>query len=142
MNMKENRIPDLSRYIEEWSGDLELLRQNALIGGHTLIRFVKDRGMAVSGFTIGDLEDFKKRCWLTVDGIDYKGNPLFHLFRICPVYYGLKACQRNMTGLSDAGPGGEAVREKGRLAADLAILLEPVYWPRITGWRSRRGRAW
>ena len=137
MNMQPNRIPDLRQYIEEWSEDLKLLRQNALIGGYALIRFVEDRGMAVSGLTIGDLEDFKKRGWLTVDGIDYKGNPLFHPFRICPVYYSLKACQLKMTGLSDADPIEEAAREKGRVAADLAILLEPVYWPRITGWLSR-----
>ena len=136
--MDPNQIPDLRQYIESWSEDLKLLRQNNLLDKHALIRFVKDRGMAVSGVTIGDLDNFQKRGWLTPEGINYKGNPLFHPFRICPVYHNLKACQRNVTMLPDADSIGEATIEKSRVAADLAVLLEPAYWPHITGWRSRR----
>lgn len=136
--MQSNRIPNLHQYIEAWSHDLKLLRQNDLLDEHALIRFVRDRGMATSGVTTGDLDNFQKRGWLTTDGIDYNGKPLFHPFRICSVYQGLKACQRNVTVLPDADLIGELTREKSRVAADLAVLLEPVYWPRITGWQSRR----
>ncbi len=40
---------DLRSYLENWSDDLELLRQNRLLDEGTFLRFARDRGIAVSG---------------------------------------------------------------------------------------------
>ena len=155
-HMDHNRIPDFRQYIEGWSSDLELLRQNRLLDESEFIRFSRDRGLAISGVVTGDPGGLHKRDWLTSDGTDYKSSPLFHPFRIYPLHQTLEACKLNIpasvslhkarelgfggqlqVSFPNINQPGEAARERNRVA-DLAILLEPVYWPRITERRSVR----
>ena len=125
--MNQNRISDFHQYLEEWSQDLELLRQNWLLNESAFINFARDRGLTVRGVVTGDLGDFHKRGWLTSDGTDYNDGPLFHPFRIYPLQSLLRDDQM-----------GEVVQRRSQ-ATDLAILLEPIYWPRITGQYSFHG---
>jgi len=118
--MDKNPVPDFRRYFEEWAQDLEMLRQNRLLDESAFITFTRDRGVAVSGVVTGDPGNLHKRGWLASDGLDYRG-PLFHPFRMYPLH-----C------ILDKGEDG---RESNQVA-DLAVLLEPLYWPRITGRRS------
>jgi hypothetical protein len=149
--MEQNRIPDFRRYMEEWSEELEVLRQNRLLGESAFIAFAKDRGLPVSGLVTGDPGDFHRRGWLASDGTDYDGGPLFHPFRIYPLSQILDKCVlRTATSASlqrDTAlellkwtlahlPSSEQIGKaahRGNNVVDLAILLEPVYWPRIVG---------
>ena len=119
--MNQNRIPDFHQYSEEWSQDLELLRQNWLLNESAFIKFARDRGLAVRGIVTGDPSDLYKRGLLTSDGIEHNGGPLFHPFRMYPLQSLLRTDQI-----------GEAVQRRTQVA-DLAILLEPIYWRCITG---------
>jgi hypothetical protein len=84
--MGKNPLPDFHRYVEEWAQDLEMLRQNRLMGESAFITFARDRGIAVSGVVTGDLIDLHKRGWLASDGLDHHGGPLFHPFRLYPLH--------------------------------------------------------
>ena len=153
--MNQNRISDFYQYLEEWSQDLELLRQNRLLDESAFIRFARDRGLAVSGVVIGDSGDLHKRGWLTSDGTDHNGGPLFHPFQMYPLYQTLQACKLNiaasaslqrdsmlgfvekvLASMPSVSQLGNVARERNQVV-DLAILLEPVYWPHITGHRLR-----
>lgn len=149
--MDANRIADFRSYYVEWSQDLELLRQNRLLDEGQFIRFARDRGIDVWGVGNGDPGDFHSRGWLTSDGGDDSGHPLFHPFRIYPLYKILQACKVNLApsaslhrdtfvelakhahgSLPNFENIGELAQEKNRIV-DFALLLEPIYWPRITG---------
>jgi hypothetical protein len=118
--MDNNQVPDFRRYFEEWAHDLEMLRQNKLLGERELITFARERGIAVSGAATGDPGNLHRQDRLASDGLDYRG-PLFHPFRMYPLHCILDK--------------GEDTRESNQVA-DLAILLEPVYWPRIIDYLS------
>jgi len=152
--MDQNRIPDFRQYLGEWGQDLELLLQNSLLDEGALIRFARDRGIRVSGVVSGDPGKLHKRGLLTSDGLDHDGDPLFHPFRIYPLHKTLEACKLNSSMSASlqgdsvlcpveqvlASPQsidkiGKVAREGNRVA-DLAILLEPIYWPRVTVRRS------
>lgn len=151
VGMDKNRIPDFHEYLEQLSQDLELLRQNRLLDEGTFIKFAKDRGVPVWGVVTGDPGDLHKRGWLTSDGRDHNNCLLFHPFRICPLHRILEVSKLNIAtsaslrrdrvlglveqvvaSLPAVDEIGVATQERNRVA-DLAILLEPIYWPRITG---------
>jgi hypothetical protein len=151
------QIPELRPHLGERLQDLESLRQNSLLDEGAFIRFAKDRGIALWGVVTGDPADLHERGWLMSDGASAKGKPLFHPFRIYPLYKALDNCKLNITPSAslrrDRVPGlveraleslpsveqiGEAARERNKVA-DLAIMLEPLYWGRITGRLSRPG---
>lgn len=131
------------------------MRQNRLLDESAFIRFARGRGLAVSGVVTGEPGDLLKRGWLTSDGTDSKDGPLFHPFRMYPLHKTLEACtltiaasislrreelglgEQVMVSLPSIDQLREATREKDQ-AADLAILLEPIYWPRITKRSSLR----
>jgi len=151
--MDRNLLPDFRQYFEEWSQDLALLRQNRLLDEGAFIRFTGDRGLAVWGVVTGAPGVLYERGLLTSDGTDSNGKPLFHPFRLYPLHHTLKACQLDiaaaalhrdsvlgfveqlLTSLPTVHQIEEFARERNRVV-DLAILLEPVYWPRITGQQS------
>lgn len=149
---------DLRFYHENWSDDLDLIRQNRLLDENAFLRFGRDRGVAVAGVAKGDLGDFNKRGWLPCDGQRQDGVLLFHPFRIYPLYLILDACKLNFTPSSslhrDNMPGLvewvmkktkrslkqiESASHEWNRIADLAILLEPLYWPVITAIQRRPG---
>jgi hypothetical protein len=148
-------FPDLSQYVRDWAPSVEVLRQNRLLDEADFIGFARDRGIQVWGVVTGDPGDFNRRSWLTRDGTGPDGSPLFHPFRIYPLHQILQASdlhitpsasirrdrvtgllERVLANLPSIDQIGQASRERNRLV-DLSILLEPVYWPQITG---RSGR--
>jgi hypothetical protein len=68
--MDKNVAPDLRRYFGEWAQDLEMLRQNRLMGESAFITFARDRCIAVSGMATGDPAKLHKGGWLASDGLD------------------------------------------------------------------------
>jgi len=145
-------IGELRRYIDEWTNDLELLRQNQLLDESSFIRFSRDRGIAVFGVVEGDPGEFNTRGWLPHDGLRENEKPLFHPFRLYPLYRILEACRLpigassslNREDLSDfiARVADQVMLSVDQIGAaapawnrtvELAILLDPVYWPVLTG---------
>ncbi len=122
--------------------NLELLQQNRLLTARDLITFSRERGLSPA--LEERARDICEPCWLNTDGTDYGGNPLFHPFRMYPLWQLLR------TGYSAAPQkrlSRQEVRERqataksmdGNAAADLAILFEPIYWPRIVDWMTLGG---
>jgi hypothetical protein len=150
--MDKNPLPDFRRYFEEWAQDLEMLRQNRLMGESAFITFARDRGIAVSGVITGDPGNLHKRGWLASDSLNHHGGLLFHPFRIYPLHCILEKCELliaasvflerdSLLEFIEQLPAfllsidlGEDARESNQVA-DLAVLLEPIYWPRMTGRR-------
>lgn len=135
--MTQDDIPDLQSYLQGWSHDLNLLRQNRLLDEGEFIGFARDRGLIVSGIVTGDPGKFHHLGWLMSDGIDHAGQPIFHPFRLYPLQKILQASKSGpveeiLTSLSNGNHVAEAARARNRVV-DLAILLEPIYWPQITG---------
>ena len=139
------------RYRAAWAEDLDLLGQNELLNEGPFIRFVRDRRLPVQGVVSGDPGVFYERGWLHRDGLDYQGNPRFHPFRFYALLRILQSTRQTMTVSRTSTPGGvtsalqqmigwlpaegqaeEIIREANSVV-DLVVLLEPVYWPRITG---------
>ena len=151
-------VPDFRRYFEEWANDLEMLRQNKLLDERAFITFARDRGIAVSGISTEDLANMNKQGWIASDGLDHQGRPLFHPFRMYPLHCILEKCQllipasvfidrNSVLEFVEQLPEfllsidlGENARESNQVA-DLAVLLEPIYWPRITGRSYRWDRS-
>lgn len=147
-----DQIPDLRDYLTKWHEDLEHLRQNRLLSESAFIDFSKDRGI---GVVSGDPSDFIERGWLRSDQASSDGTPLFHPFRIYPLHVILRTCRlpiaasaslrhekvfldhtQRVLAKAQTVEQLEAVALKCNGFVDLAILLEPIYWPRITGMRS------
>lgn len=129
----QDDLPDLQKHLQEWSQDLDLLRQNRLLDEGHFISFSRERGSPVSGVVTGDPGKFHKRGWLMSDGTDYKGGPMFHPFRLYPLHQALEANNLDpLTPLPSIDTIRVAVLERNKVV-DLAILLEPVYWPIVTG---------
>src|SRR5439155_14022271 len=144
MSGLRSELESLSRYINR-------LRQNRLLGEAAFVAFARDRGIPVSGVTSGDPGEFHRRGWLVADGVDAEGRPLFHPFRVYPLHVVLARCaprigasmwlrpDRMLQLVKDLQPGTLAAAQQIANVAkvsnhivDLAILLEPLYWPRIT----------
>ena len=100
-----------------------MLRQNWLLSESAFLSFARDRGLSVSGAVKGEPSEFHERGWLSADG-RWDREPQFHPFRLYVLHEAL--CSR--TRLNPP-----RVREWNG-AADLAIILEPIYWPQITGY--------
>jgi len=132
-NSNEDSIPDLQRYLQEWSKELDVLRQNHLLDEAQFISFARERDVPVTGLVTGDPGEFHKRGWLTSDGEDYKGELAFHPFRVYPLHQAVRANNPgSLTGSPTSDGFGTAAQVRNKVV-DLAILLEPVYWPIVTG---------
>ena len=127
-----NDNSNLSQYLELWSGDIEALRQNQPLTEISFLSFARDRG--VHRFLSNELEESWRRGWLRSDCLPVEG-PQFHPFRIYPFHKILHSL-RNVGGLHGSKPELEKLLITDRAKewneiADLAILLEPIYWPSI-----------
>jgi hypothetical protein len=111
-----------SRNLRIWSRDLKALRQNWLLGESAFISFARDRGLNLAGVVKGEPGEFHHRGWLSADGRLGK-DLLFHPFR-------LHVLERALAVGDHITP---ARAREWNSTAELAILLEPVYWPAITG---------
>ncbi|MEZ9509551.1 hypothetical protein [Vibrio breoganii] len=126
------------------------LIQNRLLNEAALINFSKLRGFFVSGVVKGDPSKYIKRGWLNSDNLDTSSTELFHPFRFYPLHIGGELCKLNIAPtstldrdsfneflpkISELLPSLETISkrvETANLVATLGILLEPIYWPRIT----------
>ncbi|MGA2591276.1 MAG: hypothetical protein ABSH32_15255, partial [Bryobacteraceae bacterium] len=137
----------IRQQLEKWSDDLSRLRQNRVLGESAFITFVEDRGIPVFGVVEGDPGNFYRRGWLRADGSDHEGKPLFHPFRMYPIHRILQMCELGIALASSLRPEGmlelteclltdrnrieqiEDCVERWNEIVDLALLLEPLYWP-------------
>jgi hypothetical protein len=150
-------IAEVRQLLTSLSDDIDKLRQTRLLSAKDFVTFAESRGMpAFNVLSEGPL-DFRKRGWLAPDGSDFEGRPLFHPFRLYPVHMVLRSCPRVRISPTDwlrserVAEITEVIQkslpsfeELDKLAtqsnevAELAVLLEPIYWPRITSQVSRR----
>ena len=149
MDQKGSPTPLYDR--QQWKQDLDDLRQNSLMSESEFITFARQRGLPVWGVITGDPGEFHQKGWLRSDGSAHNGEPLFHRFRLYPLHQILDACDLHIARsasvhrdaavelfahlLSNVPPdesiGSEA--EHWNEIADIAILLEPLYWPAMIG---------
>jgi hypothetical protein len=154
-----SQIEDFREHLEKWSQDLGWLQQNSLLDEGNFISFARDRGAAIQGGVTGDPGELCRRGWLMSDGVDYKGDPMFHPFRLYPLLRVLDAgkitrgmstfTQRDsplppmeleLMFLRNVDQIDDTAWQENQIV-NLAVLLEPLYWTRITGGTlSRRGR--
>jgi hypothetical protein len=157
MSNERRSLPSFQPQMIAWADHLELLRQNSLLSESKFISFVKDRGVTVHGISTGDPGILLEKGWLTSDGVDGEGRPLFHPFRIYPLRQVLLLYRQQFTLTQPSDPGNlsrfveqmveslptpEQIDKRSKSVnrvADLAILVEPVYWPRIVGRLSMSG---
>lgn len=128
---------EFSKLLRDWSQDLKLLRQNWLLSESSFLSFGRDRGISVRGVVSGEPSEFHKRGWLSADG-RRGGDLLFHPFRLYVLQQAVTAGRHP----------AQARAQEWNTAADLAIILEPIYWPRITdyvrtnvGQKDRKAKA-
>jgi hypothetical protein len=96
----------------------EVLRQNWLIDGSQMFTFLCDRGLADYGVR-ERFEAIIKELFADVPAPDGAGE--FHPFRFYTVF---RAIQNSAGTMVSSPADGESI--------DLAVLLEPIYWPEIT----------
>lgn len=130
--------------------------QNSLLDESGLIRFTRARGIAVSGVVSGDPSKFKEMGWLDSDELPNDDTVLFHPFRIYPLHLAVESCRLNIGPSSinrktfgdflnktkDFLPELDHITRNAKFAneiANIAILLEPIYWPIITSRTSWNG---
>jgi hypothetical protein len=130
---------------------LDCLRQNDLLQESEFIRFARNCGLTISGANEGDPGNFFRRGWLQPDNPAIPNRAiLFHPFRLYTLHKILSALDpriapslwANNNSLAQffaiAPKIAPSVDRIGDWAAnwnrivDLAVLLEPLYWPRIT----------
>lgn len=148
---------DVFSAMEELSELFHEIVQNAPLNEAAFLRFLKSRGVSVFGGSQGDPGRFYDMGWLRADGEDYNGAPLFHPFRIYPVLQILRACRINVAQSASINrsrildllgelvqrlPEIDEIKSFARSAnsiVDVPILLDPLYWPDISGRRAFRG---
>ncbi len=156
--MRYKDVPDLRRYLTDWTDEFALFRQNWLLGEGQFLTFARDRGLPVLGVNSGEPGDFAKRGWLHPDETDSNGEPRFHPFRIYPLHHILSACDLRIAQSTSLKPDAMLWLTKQMLdhlppaerlyemsqdwnnVTTLAIILEPLYWPDILGSRRFPGR--
>ncbi len=125
-------LPDFGPYLHECAGDLEQLRQNWLTNEGVFLGFARGCGLPVGGVIRGEPGELVKRGLLDADAAGTDGEPWFHPFRLYPLSRLLETLRPTWRDvLSD-----EELRAWARYwdsITDLAVILEPVYWPRLVG---------
>lgn len=144
--MKNNIELFFRKNLEEYS----TIQQNSLKSESKALRFAKGRGLALFGSVKGDLSRFLEIGWISSDEINNEKVASFHPFRIYPLHIAVSMCDLNISPsssldrdsyknylikVSEFLPSLEFIAEKVRVVneiTNLAILLEPIYWPIIT----------
>lgn len=146
----EEKVNLVNSFILQFRSSLSEILQNRLLDENGLILFARDRGIAVSGVVNGDPGKFFELGWLESDHLPDSDSPLFHPFRIYPLYHAIENCRLNITPSSsinrqgygdflmkvkDLLPSLDRIAKNTNLAneiTNLTILLEPIYWTIIT----------
>lgn len=104
--------------ILDLSHSSEVIRQNRLIDKVQMFTFLCDRGLA--DWSVRErFEAITKELFADMPGPDGAGE--FHPFRFYTVF---RALENSANTVGDSSADGEII--------DLAVLLEPIYWPDIT----------
>lgn len=137
---------EIKSFFAECLEEYTNLNQNDLINESSIIRFAKDRGIRLSKGIKSDPSKFVELGWITTDST----NGFFHPFRIYPFLRAIKLCNLNITASSSLNrdsfqnflngaigflPSLKVIESEVKLAdqvSNLAILLEPLFWPKIT----------
>ncbi len=145
----------VKKFFRDTSQQRYRLLQNKLMRESKFIKFIKDRGIAVFGALEGDPSKFCELGWLTNDNNNNQ-KYLFHPFRLLPVFKGIELCKIRISATSTLNkdsfsqcidkyinylPKNDTIGNKVKvfdLIADFAIILEPIYWPKISGLVSYR----
>ncbi|NQT56146.1 MAG: hypothetical protein HQ551_07950 [Desulfobacteraceae bacterium] len=153
----EEAVNPIQSFIVDYREKHSEIIQNRLLDESALIRFSRDRGIAVSGVVKGDPSTFIEIGWLESDELAEADTILFHPFRIYPLHLVVESCRLKiapsssivretfgdfLTKVKDRLPSLDRISEKAKLAneiANIAILLEPIYWPIITSRTSLSG---
>lgn len=136
-----------NKYVE-WKDMLLPISQNNLLDEGQFIRFLKSRGLPVFGVATGDPSLFIEMGWLKSDNF-MSDEIMFHPFRLYSVYRLLEMCKlriapsssinreafpsflnkvsTHILSISEIGKNAEILKE----IIDLAVILEPVYWPTV-----------
>ncbi len=155
--MEQAQLPDFSEHFQELMLTSNLLCQNNLLNEGELASFARDRGFNVWGVATGAPGVLHERGLLPADGEDFRGRPTFHPFRMYSADLTLQAIREDAPSLAamrqdrefwikerklSVLPYGETVKraaQRSNIVVGLAMFLEPLYWPRITGWQRRTG---
>ncbi len=132
--MTENQASLLRQYWEDKAEERQSLQQNLLLNEREFISFCRDRGLLVSHVGSRSASKFCEYDWLKSDGTDHKRGHLFHPFRLYSVCQILANVGR--PGTHEPLSGNEEIKVASAAwtaTVDLAYILEPIYWPRITG---------
>jgi hypothetical protein len=111
---------DFSDFLRRYRGAIEGLRQNSLLNESRFLAFARERGLRVQGVLDGEPGKFHGQGMISADGRRGK-DLLFHPFR----FYVLRELMSNRDSLI-----AKSYREWNEIT-DLAIILEPIYWPTI-----------
>jgi len=109
----------------------EFLQNSPLLEG-SFSSFLSDRGLRLS---VADLKTTVETGLIRPHFQSYSAQPQFHPFRILPVW---KIIKCRMLECADTAQKDKSTIERYNLISDLAILMEPVYWPIIVGKQSLR----
>ena len=90
----------VQKFITEYRETYFEILQNRLLDEGALIRFLSERGIAVSGVITGDPGKFLEMGWLESDELPGTENHLFHPFRMYPIHLVAEACRLNITASS------------------------------------------
>jgi hypothetical protein len=105
----------LRRYVDSWAERLDVIRQNRLRSEADFYSFARRCGFVQTY----DTPPTTIQRSASPDQIDHDGRPLFHPFRSYALYQGGFARSLERTATVNQ-------------IVDVAVLLEPVYWPSIT----------
>lgn len=121
-------ITEIHQLFKENLEEYTKFRQNNLMRESNVLRFAKERGIPISK---EDLKRSFESDWITRDS---EGN-LFHPFRIYPFIFASHLRALKITDKeSSAYHCSEINKVKwANQISNLAILLEPLYWPKIVG---------
>ena len=140
----------IQKFFKKHSEEYSSIRQNNLMKESQIINFAKERGVPLSGVVTSDPKKFLAMDWISSDGVNEINLNLFHPFRIYPFHVAIEMCRLNIFASSsinrdsfkeflsnscDFLPSLDFIKEMVRKAndiVDLAILLEPIYWSKLT----------
>jgi hypothetical protein len=134
----ESQIQAVRTFKADKINTIEQLQQNLLLSEPELVYHGGRKAIAIPE---GQPIAFVRQRWLESDGVDDDGKPLFHPFRLYVLHRILNS--RIVSG-ADFGEAfnEEIIRTKSprwNAIVDLAVSLEPIYWPEIIGSFSFNG---
>jgi len=103
------------------------LRQLLPIRESEFIRFSKERGISLQGIIEGEPSQYVASGWLAPDMVA-NDRTFFHPFRFYLLHTVKKVTAEGMT---------TKIASKCNRILDLAVVLEPIYWPEITNKQSQ-----